>query len=438
MKKPDKAYTVLRFRLYPTKDQEQLLAQMFGNTRFLYNQLLGLCQETYELNQPYPNKFGLINQIPTYRKLYPFLKRISSNEAMHVCTHLDKSFQNFFQKKAGFPRFKKKTNRQSLTCSQRIKLTDNLLKIEGISGLQVHFDKRSHLVPNSQPKLATITKVPSGKYFVSLTWDTGATLPVPYVPTNIVAYDEGIASLCTSSYGRKLANPRSLAKHAARLRRNQRKQAKAQKGSNRRRRLNQRIARTHEKISNTRKFKITTFVTHEVRKAKAKNQGIAIQTSPKQNQLQNRKLSKALSDASNGLLIATFKQVAKRAGVPLLEISQWQSTSKTCHHCDFKKEDLTLKDRKWKCPQCGLLHDRDINAAKVIEKLAHQQLRGETASMHASSGRGSKEPPMTAKTCQVPSPRPLRVSRKSKRTPRSRDKETTTRESTKLLPQNSN
>jgi len=374
--KQKKAFIVHKFRLYPTEEQQVELAQMFGNCRFLFNKALALCKESYPIGVGYPGKFTLFSLIPHYQESYPFLNKTSVTELRDALTGLDAAYQRFFAKEGGFPKFKKRTGRQSMTCSQSVVISKakigHFLKVEGLKNIPINLDKRSKKAgfPDWQPKRATISKSPSGEFYASISWQTVAVEKAPYQPTSIIGIDEGIINIAATSYGRKLENPRALKLHTRRLRRAQRALARKKKGSRNRMKARVRVAKIHQQITRTRKFAINSFIHHEVRKAARNNQAIAIQSSPKKPQLKICKLSKALSDAAGGYLIASLRSECLSLGVPLLTVSQWEATSSICHKCLHKHPSLTLKDRKWRCLTCGALHDRDVNAAKVIALIA--------------------------------------------------------------------
>ena len=379
--KSKKALIVHKLRLYPTQEQITPTAQMLGNCRFLYNELLSLCKEAYELGCPYPGKFTLYSLIPHYQELYPFLKLTSVTELRHVVDALDQGYQRFFQKIGGFPNYKKRSNKQSMTCSQGVKIEKSLhspcgyfLTIEKLKNIPVNLDKRSKKAsfPTHQPKKCTITKTPAGEYYASLTWevDTPKNIIISN-PTKIIGYDDGILTRVAASYGKKLENPKVLAKYEKDLIREQRKLARCKKGSKNKDKQRVKVARIYDKIKLTRKFSIDSFVHHEVRKAKSKNQAIAIQTTNKQSQQQSRKLAKALSDACGGYFVSSLKSECLAQGVPLYTVSQWCATTPVCHRCMKRHPNkLALSIRHWRCTHCGIFHDRDINAAKVIAILA--------------------------------------------------------------------
>ena len=357
----------IKLRLYPTKEQRKLLAQMHGNVRFVYNKTLSASQELYLVDKKYWGKYNLYQNVPVLKRLYPFLAANSVMQLRAAIDNLDRAYQGFFSGLRDFPKFKKRSNTQSLICTQSVKIVGNKLSVEFLKDIPLNFDKRCEDGLPEGITRATITKTPTGKYYASLSFKTADVAMMK--STGVEGQDQGLKDLIVTDFGKKIKPRKSLQKNALRLKRSQRSLSRKKKGSNRRKRQKRVVARNHEKVAAERKFHLDLTVSNSVKRAIRNNHAIAIQKLNVKGMVGNRHLAKTVSDAGMGYYFSKLKEKAASNGVTVVEIDQWQPTSKLCHKCQAKNETLTLKDRKWKCSGCGTLHDRDVNAAKVCKAM---------------------------------------------------------------------
>ena len=362
-----------KFRIYPDKAQIQVLHQHFGSCRFVYNHFLNERIEFYQQNKD--KKPGLLSPKPKKSPNYhdnalgltqlktakDWLKEVNSQALQQSLKHLDAAYQKFFKEGAGFPRFKSKRDKQSFKIPQYFvfksnfkKRTHSLLKIPKLkSWIKV----QEHRALEGKIKYVTISKTPTGQYYAAFTCETVIQKLPP--KTNALGIDLGLKDLLITSDGQKVENPRFLRQKLKRLRYAQRQVSKKQKGSGRRKNHIKKLAGIHQKVSNTRKDYLHKITTHLIRE----NQSICVEDLAVKNMVKNHKLAQAISDVSWGELLRQLEYKAAWYGREILVIDRYFASSKTCSACQHKLDELTLNVRKWKCPNCGTVHDRDHNAA---------------------------------------------------------------------------
>jgi putative transposase len=275
--------------------------------------------------------------------------------------HLESAFRNFFDGRAKYPKFKKKRGPQSATyASSAFKWDGQVLTL---AKMQAPLDIRwSRPLPKeAKPTTVTITRDAAMRYFVSfLVEEDIASLPVS---PNTVGIDLGLHDVVTLSTGEKTGNERFFAKDEKRLATLQRRHAKKQKRSKNREKARRKVARIHARIADRRhdfQQKLTTRIIRE-------NQVVCVESLAVKNMLQNHCLAKSIADVGWGELIRQLQYKAAWYGRAVVAIDKWYPSSKRCHGCGHLLDDLDLDVRQWTCPECGLLHDRDTNAALNIK-----------------------------------------------------------------------
>ncbi len=366
-------FRAYKFRIYPNKDQKILLSQHFGCSRFIYNYFLDLRNKNYldtKTNLTYNKCSNILTNLKKQEE-YIWLNDINAQSLQSSLRFLDVAYNSFFQKKSKFPKFKKKSNRQSFTIPQGFKIIGNKLSVvkfrEGIK-INIHEKIKGNI------KHITISMTPTGKYFASLTCEQEYAQYEP-IGSN-VGVDVGIKDLAILSNGKKYKNVRSLKTRLKKLKFKQRQVNKKVKGSSSRKKAIRQLALAHEKIANGRKdhlHKVTTDIVknHDV---------ICVETLAVINMIKNHKLAQALSDAAIGEFFSMLEYKAEWNDRTLIRIDRWYPSSKNCNVCNTINQNLTLKDRTWTCRECGTTHDRDINAANNIL----------TQGMKLKSGLGAK------------------------------------------------
>jgi putative transposase len=350
-----KAY---RYRIYPTNEQKVLLAKTFGCCRWFSNYALNLTNETYKTTGKGLSRNEIINKLPELKKEYEWLTEVPSQALQQVALDLSSAFLNFFEKRAKFPRFKKKGNKQSVRFPQGIKLDGDYLTLPKLKKV---YCKVSRL-PFGKLKSVTVSMTPSGKYLASCLYDDGQDLPEQNSEGKAIGIDLGISHFAITSDGTKHGNPNHYRKYEQKLAKKQKRLAKKQKGSSNRNKARKAVAKVHEKITRCRE----DFLHKLSRKLVDENQVIVVENLAVKNMVKNHKLAKSISDCGWGQFCTMLKYKAEWKGKYYIEVDRFFPSSKTCNNCLNQVDSLTLDMRLWQCPKCGTIHDRDINAAKNI------------------------------------------------------------------------
>jgi putative transposase len=357
-----------KYRLSPNKEQEELLNKHFGSCRFIYNWALNKKIKAYQNDKGKLSKFDLDKLLTELKKEDEFiwLKEINSQSLQAANRHLDVAFSNFFQKQNDFPKFKsKKKNKQSFEVPTGIKLVDDnklvIPKFKG--GIKIILSRPIKGIIRQ----GTLSKTPSGKYFVSLLCDTGETNGLkPKINKNTtIGIDLGLKDFIVTSEGVRYENNKYLKKLEKKLAKAQRKLSKKQKGSNNRNKQRINVAKIHEKIVNQR----LDYLHKVSSKLISENKTIAIEDLNVRGMLKNHKLTKSIQDVSWSRFIELLTYKAEWYGVNILTIGRFEPSSKMCS-CGVINKELTLKDREWTCNSCNTTHDRDLLAANNIKKFA--------------------------------------------------------------------
>jgi len=352
------------FRFYPSEPQKRILAQTFGCVRVAYNSALRLRTDSYKDGKTI--NYNASSAALTAQKKLPefaFLREVSCVPLQQSLRHLQTAYSNFFAKRAKFPRFKSKKDRQSAeytTSGFKWEPHNKNLTIAKLGRLRVKWSREF----TSKPSTATIIKSPAGRYFVTLTLDE-TILHLPKTGKE-VGIDLGVSRLATLSDGTRVANPRHTVKRAARLAFLQRRLAKKTKGSNRREKARLKVARCHAKIANTRKDTLDKLTTGLVREFDV----IAIEGLNVRGMVKHPTLAKHISCASFGMFRQMLEYKCTWYGKELRVADRFFPSSKRCNGCGFTAAKLPLGVRNWTCPECGEVLDRDLNAAKNILQFA--------------------------------------------------------------------
>jgi len=353
-------YKGFKYRIYPTKAQSTLLNKHLGCTRLVYNLALELKTMAWAGHRTNLSRYDISKQLPELKNEYPWLKEVNSQSLQSALVDLDTAYDKFFKGQADFPNFKRKAHGGSFHIPQNITLEGRKLSIpkfrEGID-IVLHRETKGII------KSATISKTPTGKYFVSILCDTGQQpKPKPDIkPETTVGIDLGLKDFAITSDGLKVSSPKYLREAECKLKYLQRKYSKY-KGK----RTREKLALQHEKVANKRKDFLHKLSTRLIRE----NQTIALEDLNVKGMQQNHCLAKSISDAGWGMFVDMLKYKAEWYGVNLLKIGRFDPSSKTCSNCGQIHEELTLSDRKWECKACNKTHDRDVNAAKNVKAFA--------------------------------------------------------------------
>jgi putative transposase len=345
----------------------------------VYNYFLNQRKEEYLNNKKSLNYYDQAKYLTDIKKKEEtkWLKEINSQTLQYSLNCLDIAYQGFFNKRTEFPKFKSKHNKNSFTIPQNVKVIDDFLIIPKFKGIKMIMERKI----KGEIKKATISKTPTGKYFVSILTEKEYN-PVPTTGKK-VGIDLGLKDFLVLSTGSKIKNGRFLKHLEKKLKLNQKHLSKKTKGSNRYEKQRLKVARIHEKISNSRMDLI-----HKTSLNLIKNfDVIYLEDLNIKGMVKNHKLAKSISDVSWGKFIEVLTYKALWNDKEVIHIDRFFPSSKTCNSCGWINSLLTLKDRIWKC-KCGLEVDRDLNAAKNI---LNEGLRLNNISVGTTDhGRGAK------------------------------------------------
>jgi putative transposase len=360
-----KAY---KFRIYPTKNQERFLSKQFGAIRFVYNFFLANRKDEYLNNKKSLNYYDDAKSLTILKNKdgYEWLYDINAQSLQASLRNLEIAYQNFFRKQNNFPRFHKKSNKQSIKIPQSFNIENNLLFIPKLkTGIKI----RQHQELPSKPICCFISKTSSGKYYASFLCEVD-TKPLKK-SKNKIGIDLGIKSLVVTSSGETIENQNFYRKLEKKLAYEQRQLSKKKKGSNNKNKQRIKVAKVYETISNKRKDYL-----HKIsKKLIDENQVIIAESLSVKNMMSNHCLAKSIADAGWDELLRQLKYKSEWYGRTFYQIDKFFPSSKTCNHCQFVLDNLSLKEREWDCPSCGKHNDRDLNAALNIRDKGLKDLR---------------------------------------------------------------
>ena len=353
-------FRTYKFELQPTKEQKILLDKHFGCIRYVYNFFLDQKKVQYQSNKKSDNYYKQAATLTELKKNEEtiWLKEVNSQSLQFALRCLDTAYVNFFRGNAKFPRFKSKKNKNSFTIPQFAKLQDGRFYApkfkEGIK-VNVHREVKGEIGK------CTLTKTPTGKYFVSILSEE---LYKPKEKTGAVCgIDLGLKDFVITSDGIKFKNNKYTRQYEKELAKSQKHLSRKKKGSNSFERQRRKTARIHEKITNSRMDNLHK-VTHKLIND---YDIIALEDLNIKGMVKNHKLSKHISDASWGTFVRLLEYKANWNDKEIVKISRFYPSSKTCSKCGWINQNLNLSDREWTCHN-GHRLDRDLNAAQNILK----------------------------------------------------------------------
>lgn len=387
-----------KYRIYPTPEQSIRLAQLFGCTRVAWNEALAFCQQSDKKGEKYPGFAGLCKRLTALKKAeaYIWLADVSSVPLQQSLKDLDVAFRNFFSSVTGkrkgpnvrMPRFKKRSNAQSARFNPNAFNAGQKLTLAKVGSIKV---KWSRELP-SKPSSVTVIKDAAGRYFASFVGEVEPEL-LPWSDKNC-GVDLGITTFATLDNGEKINAPKPLKRYLKKLARLQRRLSGCERGSNRRKAAVLKVARVHARIKDIR----TDFLHQLSTKLTRENQTVSIEDLNVSGMLRNHCLAKAISDLGWRQFRTLLEAKAEMYGRDVQVISRWEPTSQTCSCCGHREGRKKLSIREWQCLNCGVLHDRDVNAAVNIKVAGGQsetqngRRRERKSSWLAAPGDASSQP----------------------------------------------
>jgi len=358
-----------KFKILPTRAQQDRLDQMFGCSRFVWNYFLDLNNKIYleakekDLKKKHLNYYDCANQLTDLKKKNEWLKEANSQSLQQTLKDLDTSYNRFFKKQSGFPNFKSKKNRQSFRIPQFFELNENQISFpkfkEGIKTI-VHREIKGNI------KYAAISKTKTEKYFVSITTDYE--VKKKRTSNNSIGIDLGIKDFAVSSDGKKYNL--ELKRNDSKIKFLHRKLSKKKNGSNNKKKARLQLALQYEKAENRKQdfqHKLSDKLCKE-------NKLIAIEDLNIKGMVKNHCLAKSISNQSWYSFITKLEYKSERYSGKIEKTNRFYPSSKTCSNCGHINQDLTLKDREWICPKCKIKLDRDICASQNILAQVQREL----------------------------------------------------------------
>lgn len=346
----------IRFRIYPNAKQANLIERTFGCCRVVFNKGIDLRESAYKAGTKagYNETCAMVTAMKQ-NEAYAFLSEVDSVALQQALRDLNAAYSNMFQGRAGHPAFRsKRDSRKSYrTLSPTIRIEDGKLRLPKLGLVKIVLTCEVGKIHN-----ITVERTPTGKYFAVINFEFEPKV-LPETDT-VIGLDVGIKTFYTDSNGHAVENQKHLEKSMRRLKRAQRKLSRRKKGSHNRRKQCRKVAAFHEKIANQRKDFLQKLTTTLIRE----NQTICVEDLKVKNMMHNHKLAQHISSVSWSSFFRMLDYKAEWYGREIVRVPTFYPSSQTCSCCGYKNTDVrNLAIRKWECPSCHAVYNRDVNAA---------------------------------------------------------------------------
>ncbi len=360
-------------RIYANESVYRQIDHTLNCCRFIYNHMIDRSNKVYERRGEHLAYNDMQNLLPKMKKYLPWLKEADSQALTNACRRVDAAYQSYFKHRTGRPRFHSKRGRQSYTTtnSKTIKVCDGQVWIPKLGWIKVRGMR--NLPQNAGICYATISREPDGKYYVSVTYKYEMDIETPeFDESSFIGIDYRAGGLYVDSNGNEAKVPRWFSESQAKLKREQQRLSRKVGSQNGERKSNsfikqqRKVARINKKITNQRidyLHKLSAELARTTSGVAAED--INIKALPSEIALNGR------SDLQNGygMLREMLKYKLEAQGKPYVEVDRFYPSNRTCSRCGFVNDDSkSLSKRKWECPKCGAIHDRNTNAAKNIRR----------------------------------------------------------------------
>ena len=365
----------IKIRLYPNKTQEQTLNKVLGCYRFVYNQMLAQKQNAYRTDKANLNVTDLskwFHGTLLKDEQYSWLKEQNTKVMKQAIRQMDGAYRNFFKQHNGFPKFKSKKDKQSALFPYEAISKHNTFETRHVSlttplkGIKfrcsdLYFSRLQKY--NKNIRSITLSKTKSGNFFLSILIEMDDVELKRFKHTNKqVGIDLGVKDFVITSDGKVFKNKHFFKKKEKQIKKLQRQLSKKVIGSNNRKKAQVRIAKLFERITN----KTDAYIHYVTNELLTYFDTIFMEDLNVHGMLRNHHLAKAIQEVGFCKFKETLVNKALVNDKQVVFIDRFYPSSKTCSVCSYKKRDLRLSDREWICPNCGMKHDRDINAAMNI------------------------------------------------------------------------
>ena len=370
-----------KFRLYPNEKQKVMLAKTFGSVRWYWN----YCATTFLSYHKETNPRPTYKSGTELRKEYGWLREVSAAVLQQKWRDFEEFREQFFNKDRKKPigkiQLKRKYDNQSFRLPKpKFKVEEGKIRLEKIGWVKAvtHLDIPADAKINS----ITVSKDKTGVYHASVSVEVDIQ---PKAKTGkSVGIDVGLKTYAVQSDGVTVENPRWFSKSQAIIRKAHRHVSRSKKRSKRSAKAHLKLARVYRNMSRKRDHFLHTYTSRLVRDYDV----ICVEDLNVEGMKRNKKLSKAISCAAFGTFFSMLRYKCEMYGKDFMRTGRFEPTSKMCSNCGWKKDDLTLKDRVFKCEGCGLEIDRDLNAAHNIKRLGVNSLYNGTGSAHKTAFGG--------------------------------------------------
>lgn len=362
-----------KYRLYPNKQQQRLLSQQLEECRWLYNHLLAERRDAWEERQESRRLYDQQATLPALKAERASLAGVHSQVLQNVAVRIDLAFQAFFRRvksgeTPGYPRFRGQGRYDSLTFPQvpvgcRLDVEAKRLRIANVGLVKIIL----HRLVEGTPKTATISRSSTGKWYVCFSCECAEPAPLP-ATGHPVGIDVGLKTFATLSTGTEIANPRFFRAEERALAKVQRRLSKEEQGTPARAKRRKVVARAHERVA----WRRGDFAHQHSRAIVNTFDVIAVEDLAVNRMTHNHCLAKSISDAAWSQFISLLSYKAAWAGRRYVAVNP-AYTSQDCSQCGHRQK-LSLSDRTYTCPCCGLVLDRDLNASLNILRLGQQSL----------------------------------------------------------------
>jgi len=384
-----------KIALNPNNRQATYFAKAAGTARFAYNWALAEWKRQYEAwkadnKLPKPSHFSLDKQLNAIKsEQFPWMLEVTKDAPQKAIIQLGAAFKNFWAGRAKYPKFRKKGVHDRFTiANDRFSIQGNKIRIPKLGWVRM----RNPLRFSGKILSATVSRV-ADRWYVSITVETDHVPMRPAENQGAVGVDLGVSAMATLSTGEKVVGPKPQKALLSRLKRLSRRLSRKQKGSANRAKARMRLARLHARIANIRQDALHKLTSNLTRRFHT----IAIEDLNVRGMLKNHCLARSIADMGFFEFRRQLEYKAERRGGLVVVVDRWFPSSKTCSVCGVKQEKMPLGIRQWTCPDCGSIHDRDVNAAKNILAYGLAALSSPTASSaeceacgEESSGRRRK------------------------------------------------